>query len=308
VGILIAGYRSRKDPFRSQQQRILRGIGQLASIALENACLFEELEWANHLKSDFVATMSHELRTPLNIIMGYGDLLRDGEFGGLNPQQLDTLNRMDHSAKNLLELINATLDVSRLEGGRAPLQLRDVVVRDLMAEIMVEAAELCHKSDLTVTWNVAPDLPLLWTDPVKLKVVIKNLVANAVKFTPRGSVTVDVHPCSEGVEVAVTDTGIGIAPEVMPIIFEPFRQGESGATRRFAGVGLGLYIVQRLVDMLGATIFVESEVNRGSRFRVVHPLRAGQGARPAAVLTQHCPAPGGPQSASIATNVRPCST
>jgi signal transduction histidine kinase len=256
-------------------------------MALENACLFEELEWANHLKSDFVATMSHELRTPLNIIMGYGDLLREGEFGALNPQQLDTLNRVDHSAKNLLELINATLDVSRLEGGRAPLQLQDVVMRDLMAEIMAETAELCRNSDLTVTWKVAPELPLLRTDPVKLKVVIKNLVANAVKFTLRGSVTIDVHPCAEGVEVAVTDTGIGIAPEVMPIIFEPFRQGESSATRRFAGVGLGLYIAQRLVDMLGAGIFVESEVNRGSTFRVVHPLTAGRGTGPLAGLTEH---------------------
>lgn len=287
VGILIAGYRGRSDPFRSQQQRIMRGIGQLASMALENACLLEELESANRLKSDFVATMSHELRTPLNIIMGYGDLLRDGEFGELNPEQLETFNRMDHSAKILLELVTATLDLSRLEGGRALLQLEEVVVRDLMAEVMAETADLFHNADLTVTWNVAPDLPLLCTDSLKLKMVIKNLVDNAVKFTPRGSVTIDVRPCGEGVEVAVTDTGIGIAPEVMPIIFEPFRQGDRGATRRFGGVGLGLYIVQRLVEMLGATILVESEVDRGSVFRVVHPLTAGHGARPSAGLTRH---------------------
>lgn len=287
AGMLIAGHRTRREPFRPQQQRIMRGIGQLASMALENARLFEELEWANRLKSDFVATMSHELRTPLNIIMGYGDLLREGEFGSVNRTQLDTLERMDHSAKNLLELINATLDVSRLESGRSPLQLKEVVLHDLIAEITAETAELCSKSDLAVTWNVAPQLPPLWTDPVKLKVVIKNLVANAVKFTPRGSVTVDAHPCSEGVEVSVTDTGIGITPEVMPIIFEAFRQGERAATRRFGGVGLGLYIVRRLVDMLGATIFVESAVDHGSTFRVVHPLIVKQekvGTRPSGAL------------------------
>jgi len=286
VGILIAGCRGRKEPLRSQQRRILRGIGQLASMALENAYLFEELEWANRLKSDFVATMSHELRTPLNIIMGYGDLLREGEFGPMNAEQLDTLSRMDHSAKNLLELVNATLDVSRFEGGRSPLQLREVAVPNLMAEVQAESVELCRKGELNVTWKIAPQLPVLWTDPVKLKVVIKNLIANAVKFTPSGEVTIGVSPRGDGVEVAVTDTGIGISPEVMPIIFEPFRQGESTATRRFGGVGLGLYIAQRLVNMLGASISVESEVGRGSTFRVVHPRTAG-GKRAAPGVAEH---------------------
>jgi PAS domain S-box-containing protein len=272
VGVLTAGYRSRREPFTSQQRRILGGIGQLASMALETARLFEELERANRLKSDFVATMSHELRTPLNIIMGYTDLLREGEFGSLSPAQLDPLERMDHSARNLLRLVNATLDLSRLDGGQAPIELTDVALPDLMAEVAAEAAELHIPPDLVVTWNIAPRLPRLSTDPVKLKVVLTNLIGNAVKFTPRGSVTVNVHARNGSVEISVTDTGIGIAPEVLPIIFEPFRQGDSSATRRFGGVGLGLYIVRRLVDLLGGTITVESELDHGSTFRLLLPV------------------------------------
>jgi signal transduction histidine kinase len=241
---------------------------------LENARLMEELERADRLKSDFVATMSHELRTPLNIIVGYNDLLLDGTFGSLTSEQTGVVVRADTSARQLLELITATLDLSRLDTADTPLELKEIALPELIGEIDAENRDWREKPNLHFGWNVAPALPRLRTDPVKLKVVLKNVIANAVKFTDRGSVTVDLRSLDGGVQITVNDTGIGIAPEMLPIIFEPFRQADSSATRRFGGVGLGLYIVRRLLDLLGGTVTVESELSRGSTFRVWVPTAA----------------------------------
>ncbi|MFI5399246.1 MAG: ATP-binding protein [Candidatus Binatia bacterium] len=272
IGVHAAGFRGRTQPFSHVQERIARGLGQLASAALENAQLHEELKSANRLKSDFVATMSHELRTPLNIIMGYTDLLLEGEFGSLAPAQAETLQRTQESAAELLRLVNATLDLSRLEAGHTPLTIAEVSVRDLINELALESKVIQERPGLSWAWNVAPDVPVVHTDAGKLKAVLSNLLRNAAKFTEGGTVTVAADARDGGVEISVSDTGIGIAPQVLPTIFEPFRQGESSMTRRFGGVGLGLYIVRRLVGLLGATIRVDSELGRGSTFRVWVPL------------------------------------
>jgi PAS domain S-box-containing protein len=271
IGVLTASHRTSDRPFSPQEERIARGIGQLASMALENARLVEKVESASRIRADFIATMSHELRTPLNVIIGYHELLLEGDFGILTPEQLDPLERADRSARELLQLINSTLDLSRLEAGQLPVALRDVSLRDVIDEIIAEARVAWRRPGVDLVWDVAPTLPRLHTDPVKLKVVLKNLVANALKFTERGSVTVVARSCEGGVEISVTDTGIGIAPEALPIIFEPFRQVDSSNTRPYGGVGLGLYVVRRLLDLLGATISIESELGRGSTFRVRIP-------------------------------------
>ena len=276
IGLLVTCYRGRHDPFTPQQERVARGIAQLASLALENARLVEELERASGLKSEFVATMSHELRTPLNVIVGYTDLLRDEAFGPLTPDQAETLARVDNSAHQLLDLINTTLDMSRLEAGRLPLDVRDVNLPDLLREIDAETRELQGKSGLRFVWQVPAALPRLHTDPMKLKVVLKNLIGNAVKFTERGQVTVQAQSCNGQVEISVTDTGVGIAPEAREVIFEAFRQADGSMTRRFGGVGLGLYIVRRLLERLGGTISVDSEVGRGSTFHVYLPAAEGE--------------------------------
>ena len=276
IGVHTAGRRT-PTRFTPQQERIFRGIGQLASLALEHARVVEELERANRLKYDFVATMSHELRTPLNVIMGYSDLLLEGEFGALGQEPLEILRRIDSSARQLLELINATLDLSRLDAGKLVLERKEVSLAELIGTVGAETREH-EKPDVAVAWHVAPRLPALHTDPLKLKVVIKNLVANAIKFTDHGDVTVRAARRAGGVEIAVSDTGIGIPPETQAFIFEPFRQAESAMTRRYGGVGLGLYIARRLVDLLGGTISVESAAGQGSTFRVWLP---GGGPAPA---------------------------
>jgi signal transduction histidine kinase len=270
---------------KQERQRASKGLAwareleaKVAERTEELQRLYEASQAANRLKSEFVATMSHELRTPLYIILGYTELLLDGEFGGTSPQQATTLRLIDKRGRELLDLINSTLDVNRLETGKIPLELKEVDLRDLIAAVQTETRELLEKEHVNVVWDSGSALPLLQTDPAKLKIVLKNLVRNAVKFTERGNVVVRARSAEDGVEIAVSDTGIGIPPEFMPHLFEPFRQADGSDTRRYGGVGLGLFIVRRLVDVLGGDVSVESEPGRGSIFRVRLPGTASPAA------------------------------
>jgi signal transduction histidine kinase len=242
-------------------------------LALANAKLVEELARANSLKNDFLATMSHELRTPLNIIMGYTDLLIEGDLGPLTEDQRKSLYSVGHSARELLNLITATLDVSRMEAGRMPIETDAVDVEELLEELQQETEREGRKEGLLFRWRVEPQLPVLYTDRIKLKVIIKNLLGNAIKFTRSGTVTVLAALREDQIEIRVQDTGIGIASETLPVIFDMFRQGDSSDTRLYGGVGLGLYIVRRLLDLLQGTVTVESTVGQGSTFTIALPLR-----------------------------------
>jgi signal transduction histidine kinase len=165
------------------------------------------------------------------------------------------------------------LDISRFEAGRLPIELREVELTELMTELQQDMANRIIKPGVTVEWR-APSLPFFFhTDRAKLKVIVKNLLGNALKFTEQGTITVEAHPLTDGVEMTVSDTGIGIPAEILPVIFDMFRQGDSATARRYGGVGLGLYIVRRLLDLLGGTVSVESTMGRGSTFRVWAPNR-----------------------------------
>lgn len=270
IGLQVALSRNRREAFNETERRIARGVAQVASLALEHARVVSELERSNRIKSEFVATISHELRTPMGAITGYTDLLLEGAFGSLTPEQVDTIQKVQRSSAELLTLINSTLDLSRLEAGQAEAELTDVRLADLIEEVDSETRGLQERSPLSFLRRVPPGLHVR-TDPAKLKLVLKNLIGNAIKYTDRGTVTLDAYPTERGIEISVADTGIGIAPEALAIIFEPFRQADSSSTRRHGGVGLGLYIVRRLLDMLGGIVSVESEVGRGSTFRVWLP-------------------------------------
>ncbi|MFN8642428.1 MAG: ATP-binding protein [Candidatus Binatia bacterium] len=280
IGVQTAEYRHREPRVGPPEVRIAHGIAHLASLALETARLVEELDGANRLKSEFVATMSHELRSPLNIIIGYHELLLDGAFGALSDRQCDPLRRADRSARELLDLISATLDLSRLEARRIAVDVGEVAVAELVDEVGREYATVLDRPALSVRWFSAQRLPVLHTDRVKLKMVLKNLVGNAVKFTERGRIVVSARAALGAIELTVQDTGIGIAPEAQALIFEPFRQADRNVHSRFGGAGLGLYIVRRLLDAIGGSIALESEVGVGSTFRIVlavRPFRAETG-------------------------------
>jgi signal transduction histidine kinase len=271
IGIQVASRRDSLAVFGQMECRIGRGIAQMASLVLEHARVRQELEQSNRLKSDFVATMSHELRTPLNIILGYADLLREGEFGSLPREQGEVVRRIETSARDLLEMVNATLDLSRLERGLAPLDVEPIALGAWLEELGHTLGPLGLKAGVPLHLELAPGLPTLHTDPVKLKVIVRNLLGNAFKFTARGTVTLSARPHPAGVEIAVSDTGAGIPPDLLSLIFEPFRQGGEVNTAHVPGVGLGLYIVRKLLDLLHGSIAVESTVGEGSTFRIRLP-------------------------------------
>ncbi len=285
VGILAAGGEDKVDAISVRVRQLFRGIAPHAAIALNNVRLVSDLRHADQLKSEFLSTMSHELRTPLNVILGYAELLGDGAFGALLDDQRDTIGRVYGSARSLLELINATLDVSRIEAGRLPVQLDDVSLHMLFDDVQDELKRLPHAPDVILRWYVAALEGMhVRTDASKLKIIIKNLVGNALKFTELGEVSVragyDVRTAR--LHLWVTDTGTGIAADDLAHIFDMFRQVGNG--RDLGGVGLGLYIVKRFVDQLEGEVTVTSTPGEGSTFRVAIPALAGA---PESTLEQH---------------------
>jgi len=269
IGVLTAGWHCREQPQPATRERLLRGIAQLGALALENARLVAELAQANRVKSDFVANMSHELRTPLGVILGYCDLLRDGEFGPLTDEQSETLQRVRRSGHELLGLVSATLDISRFDAKGIPLKRQQFRVEDLMDELARDAVGLPRNVGVTLEWSMDQPAGQLSTDRLKLKMILKNIIGNAMKFTTQGNVWVSVHRYEDGFEFRVRDTGIGVAPAARDAIFEPFYQGDASGAGQ--GAGLGLYIVKRLCQALGAAIAVDSEIGRGTEFRIRVP-------------------------------------
>jgi two-component system, sensor histidine kinase len=251
--------------------RILRDVTERRRAQQALAEVVDRLEQASSVKSEFVATMSHELRTPINIIVGYSELLLDETFGAMGEEQADTVRRIGRSAAELLELVSSTLDMSRLEAGEVRIEVREVDLLALMRELEADVQVPVDKRTLRLVWTTEPELPLVRTDPLKLKVVIKNLVRNAIKFTAEGSVAISAVTAPGGVEVVVTDTGIGISPESLRVIFDAFRQAPATRGGQYGGVGLGLYIARRLVTMMEGRIEVSSEPGKGSSFRVWIP-------------------------------------
>ncbi|MDG2303618.1 MAG: GAF domain-containing protein [Candidatus Binatia bacterium] len=268
-GVLAIGWETSGPNFDSTDERIALRIGRLASLGLANAELVSQLESANTLKSEFVATMSHELRTPLNVILGYSDLLLDGVFGPLNEEQVDTMSRLSRSAENLCQLVNATLDLSRLESSRIHVEPADVAVDQLVREIVEAQVEVPAAVEFRL--EQAEDLGFVRTDPGKLKVAVGNLLSNAFKFTDNGSVTLSVDVVRGGIEFCVRDTGPGIPLALQDAVFESFRQGDGSSSRRHGGVGLGLYIVRQLVGVLGGNVMLESPEGEGATFRLWIP-------------------------------------
>ncbi|HEX4944776.1 MAG TPA: ATP-binding protein [Usitatibacteraceae bacterium] len=264
--------------------RVLQTFADQAVIAIENVRLFNEtqdksrqLEIANKHKSQFLANMSHELRTPLNAIIGFSEALDERMFGELNGKQAEYVADIHTSGKHLLLLINDILDLSKVEAGRMELDLAEFDLPTALQDAMTLVRERAQHHGITLTFEAEAALGRFTADERKLKQIMLNLLSNAVKFTPEGGrIGVSARRADGAVEIAVSDTGVGIAPEDQRAVFEEFRQVGRDYTRKAEGTGLGLALARRFVELHGGTLGVASEPGRGSTFTFTLPFRHGQ--------------------------------
>lgn len=278
------------------EERVRQRTSELQTTLGELSSAKERAEAADRLKSAFLATMSHELRTPLNSIIGFTGILLQGLAGPLNPEQQKQLGMVAASSRHLLTLINDVLDISKIEAGQLEVHLQPFDLKAAVERTIAVVHPLAEKKGLRLLCQVDPGVTSLVSDQRRLEQVLLNLLNNAIKFTESGTVSLVVsrqlsehpaaptHPRPEdrgGAEreageavllLAVSDTGIGIGPEDIPTLFQPFRQIDTGLARRHEGTGLGLAICHRLVQMLGGCIHVESAPGKGSVFTVTLPL------------------------------------
>jgi signal transduction histidine kinase len=264
--------RELREANEEMEQRIAERTAELATAK-------ERAESADHLKSAFLATMSHELRTPLNSIIGFSGILEQGLAGPLNPEQAKQMAMVRASAGHLLALINDVLDLSKIEAGELQVSSEQFDMRALVQGAVETVRPLADKKGLALRVTIAPEVDSFASDRRRVEQILLNLLGNAVKFTNRGQISVTARAdVSSTMRVNIQDTGIGIKPEDLRELFQPFRQIDAGLTRNHEGTGLGLAICRKLAHLLGGEIHAESEHGVGSTFTLVLP--AGEGGSP----------------------------
>jgi signal transduction histidine kinase len=275
-------WRKQTGEFKPEVVKLLQTFATQSALAIHNARLFREIEEkshqieaANRHKSEFLANMSHELRTPLNAIIGFSEVLQERLFGELNEKQAEYTSDILTSGQHLLSLINEILDLSKVEAGRMELELApfDLPLAIDNARTFVRERATKHGIKLDVT--IDERLGDYTGDERKIKQILLNLLSNAVKFTPEGGrISIIANKTENGAEISVSDTGIGIAPEDQPKIFEEFRQVGGDYAHKKEGTGLGLTLAKKFVELHGGKIWVESEVGKGSTFSFTLPERS----------------------------------
>jgi signal transduction histidine kinase len=297
AGVLVMG--SEQTIGTRQRDMVAQAINQLA-IAIANARAFgaaerfaaeletrnieltkqtelladqkSQLEEMNRLKSELMANITHELRTPLNAVIGYAELMEGGAYGELNEEQHENLQAIVESARGLLDLITQILDRAKMEAGQMGLVVSDVDIGSLLTEAAQTAQVLAREKPLKIGLGLPEGGIVHSTDEAKLQQIVTNLVSNAVKFTEEGRVDLLATRRSDGqVQLLVRDTGVGIRPEHQAIIFDEFRQADGSTTRNAMGTGLGLAISQKLAQLMGGAISVQSDPGKGSTFTLTLP-------------------------------------
>ena len=312
LGVLAIGHCHLERASSREDLNLLASFGVQAAIAIGNAQLINQIEAQNaqlleatQLKSQFLANMSHELRTPMNAIIGFSQVLLRQRRDALSPSQVDMIERILRNGKNLLDLINDILDLSKIEAGKMEAHPEFFNLDELIHHTCESLHPLANSKSLNFVFENQIGTCAIYHDSIRIKQVITNLVSNAIKFTDNGEVCVELKYAktsdqiieissseviapnlndqaalspfaTSNILISVRDTGIGIEPEFQRTIFEQFRQVDQSSTRRHGGTGLGLAITEQLVLVMGGTIYVESVVNQGSTFTVELPPRLPQ--------------------------------
>src|SRR3989338_745277 len=294
---VISFYTKEEHEFTKEEVEFLSTLAGQAAIAIHNSQIYQEmvslaaqLSRSNKVKDEFLSVMSHELRTPLNVVMGYTGMIRDRLLGEINPEQEKALEKVISRARDQLTMISSILQATQLEAEGIKVETGEVSLGDLLDDLRSGYAIPLGK-ELSLIWDYPSDLPVINTDGEKLKHILHNLINNAIKFTAGGQVTVSARVTESSrqnaessvqqgkdlptsgrllptsgrwVEFKVADTGIGIAENNFPLVFEKFRQVDSSETRHYGGVGIGLYIVKKFTELLGGKVDVKSELGKGS--------------------------------------------
>lgn len=250
--------------------------GYFAQLIRAQRALKEEAEQKSQGKKEVLDIVSHEFRTPLNLIGGYAQALKSKTLGDITHEQEQALAKILRQSDNLLHLVNGFLDLTRIEAGEISLQKEEIRLPEYLQEMKLNYEVILDKP-LSLQWFFSPDLPTIISDKGKLTIILQNLINNAIKFTDKGSIQVSTWWLADkkALELEVADTGAGIPKEALPIIFDKFRQVDSSITRVHGGIGLGLHIVKAFTEMLGGTVAVKSEVNKGSTFTLTFPVEIG---------------------------------
>jgi signal transduction histidine kinase len=267
--------------FSEEVVRLIQAFATQSALAIQNANLFHEIEEtgrqlavASRHKSEFLANMSHELRTPLNAILGYTELIQDNIYGQVPDTIREILDRVQNSGRHLLGLINAVLDLSKIEAGQLTLSIVDYSMKEVVQTVVMATEALVAEKKLALRISISEHLPRGEGDERRITQVLLNLVGNAIKFTVAGEIAVHANAADGAFQVSVSDTGPGIAAADQQRIFEEFQQVDSSSTREKGGTGLGLSISKKIIELHGGRIWMESELGRGSTFRFTLPVRS----------------------------------
>ena len=265
-----------REKFTQRLELEVKGRTKELNATLEQQKLYlDQILKSSQFKSEFMATMSHELRTPLNAIIGFSELLVEKLYGELNSKQIEFLKDIHSSGEQLLEMINRILDISKIEAGKLQLNIQLVSLNEIILQIESTMRPIYSKKGLQFTFQGFEKERLVYADPIRLKEIIQNLISNAIKYTPAGSITIKYSENDKYSEISVVDTGIGIAEKDHKRVFKEFERIENQLSQSTQGTGLGLSLTRRLIHLHGGEISFKSEEGKGSTFTFTIPKKYG---------------------------------